>query len=645
MVAVQSGGVVTTIGDFSNGVPSTLTNGIPVRDAGIPLRDYVGAGIDPLRVWREQPSVRKVVGFIARNHASIPWHAYKRVSDTDRQRRSDSAVETLLSEQPRRFVSGFKLWHDTVVDACLYDVWCVVLIAGKPQRVSPRLLNIEADFMGNIEKVGINYPGGVFDITPLPIALGSGWSPTGAQGVSPMLTLQAILDEQKNAVEWRRAQWKNSPKFNGYIKRPIEAKWKNDETRDRFVEEFRKWRDSSAGGAPVFDDGMEYEVLESIKPVDAKDIEGRQLTDSEVASSFHIAPELVGARQGTFSNIAAFRQMLYGPALGPRLEEFQQVVNAELVPALAEEKGIYAELDREAALNGSFLEQAQILSTSVGGPWMLRAEARSKMNLPYVDGTEELIVPMNVVEGGLASPNDTAPPALSPTKAAVLKFRPVRKAQTPETEREALAKAVARVYEQQAEAAAAARGVSADEFHETWDQVMADAIQGPTWRSARSGAKAVIDAHNPTSDGFSPDVMRAYVAKMAESAAVGINEGALAAFEDVDYDAETDEDAAEGKTSLGGALAVLAEAAALAWAGSIVADAFGFGGKDAAVASGLREKTWIVSSRNPRASHASMNGETVPVDQPFSNGLMWPGDGSGDVDEVAGCTCGLSYSF
>jgi hypothetical protein len=30
-------------------------------------------------------------------------------------------------------------------------------------------------------------------------------------------------------------------------------------------------------------------------------------------------------------------------------------------------------------------------------------------NLPHIDGADELIVPLNVVEGGLASPNDTAP--------------------------------------------------------------------------------------------------------------------------------------------------------------------------------------------------------------------------------------------
>ena len=39
------------------------------------------------------------------------------------------------------------------------------------------------------------------------------------------------------------------------------------------------------------------------------------------------------------------------------------------------------------------------------------------------------------------------------------------------------------------------------------------------------------------------------------------------------------------------------------------------------------------------ASHAQMNGETVPVDEPFSNGMQIPGDPAGGVDEVAACRC------
>ena len=51
-------------------------------------------------------------------------------------------------------------------------------------------------------------------------------------------------------------------------------------------------------------------------------------------------------------------------------------------------------------------------------------------------------------------------------------------------------------------------------------------------------------------------------------------------------------------------------------------------------------KTWVVTSSNPRPSHARMSGETVPIDSRFSNGADWPGDSSAlGAADVANCKC------
>ena len=50
------------------------------------------------------------------------------------------------------------------------------------------------------------------------------------------------------------------------------------------------------------------------------------------------------------------------------------------------------------------------MQAAVGGPYMTRNEARALNNLPSVAGGDDLIVPLNVLTGGLASPQDTAPP-------------------------------------------------------------------------------------------------------------------------------------------------------------------------------------------------------------------------------------------
>lgn len=422
-LVLKAGGEPVTIGSFAAGYPTRSSWGstIITRDAGIPLSQYSPAATDPLTLWKTQPSLRKVVSFVARQIGSIPWHAYQRVSDTDRQRAQRSPAEKLLN-QASRFRSGYNLWRDIAIDAMIYDLFCVVYFEardGHPAklvRIPPRLIELKSDFLGEVEQVILHTPPGQddVDLTDAPMAISWGWHPNGGSGVSPLLTLAQILEENKRSVEWRNAQWDNSPKINGYLK--YEKGFKDDRKRDRFLQSWRQWRDNArAGGTPILEDGMDYETLEGVNPKDAKDIEGRQLTDAEVASAYHIAPELVGARAGNFSNIGAFRQMLFGPTLGPMFSELQQAVNIGLLPFLDVTPDMYVEMDRDAAINGSFLEQAQILSTATGGPWLLRSEARAKQNLKFIDGTDELIVPLNVIEGGQASPHDSGTQNQKPT--------------------------------------------------------------------------------------------------------------------------------------------------------------------------------------------------------------------------------------
>lgn len=52
------------------------------------------------------------------------------------------------------------------------------------------------------------------------------------------------------------------------------------------------------------------------------------------------------------------------------------------------------------------------------------------------------------------------------------------------------------------------------------------------------------------------------------------------------------------------------------------------------------EKRWIATNDSrTRESHVDIDGETVPLDEPFSNGLMYPADPDGEPEEVFNCRC------
>jgi len=69
-----------------------------------------------------------------------------------------------------------------------------------------------------------------------------------------------------------------------------------------------------------------------------------------------------------------------------------------------------------------------------------------------------------------------------------------------------------------------------------------------------------------------------------------------------------------------------------------------FGSAEAANAGGLRTKTWVVNSSQPRDTHLRMDGETVGIRDRFSNGLRWPGDPSGRAEENANCQCSVLWN-
>ncbi|MCY9786839.1 phage portal protein [Nocardiopsis sp. EMB25] len=392
-------------------------NGIEIVDPGLPLTDLTGDH-GARHVWHTQPSVRKVTDFIARQISTIPLHLYDRVSDTDRKRVTDHPLAAVLGTPAPRTAPA-RFWHSVMVDFLTYDRWCVQKV---PQgdggmelvRIPARRFRLVADGLDRVTKIRIWTADGHYtDRDPDGYLYDAGYSPRGANGVSPMETLQDILAEASEAVAYRRGIWKRGARVPAVIERPADAPdWNKTKARDRFIESWRRYTRSGGqeGGTPILEDGMTLKKVDVFSPRDTADLEGRKLTDAEVASAYHIAPELVGAREGTYSNVEAYREMLYRDALGPLITLWEQVINAMLTPDLADGRPLYVEANVESKMRLSFEEQARVLSSAVGAPWMLRAEARARANLPAIEGADDLVVPLNVAVGGLASPRDTAPP-------------------------------------------------------------------------------------------------------------------------------------------------------------------------------------------------------------------------------------------
>ena len=130
-----------------------------------------------------------------------------------------------------------------------------------------------------------------------------------------------------------------------------------------------------------------------------------------VAQVYQVNPTMVGVLDAAnYSNVKEFNRSLYTNTLGPLLRMIEDRLNVFVLPKLGADEGQFVEFNVAEKLRGSFEEQASVTSTAVGAPWMTRNEARKLQNLPAVDGGDELITPLNVLEGGQASPQDGGEP-------------------------------------------------------------------------------------------------------------------------------------------------------------------------------------------------------------------------------------------
>jgi HK97 family phage portal protein len=627
----------------SLGQPWEWDGRVIVPDPGLPL---VGYQPDPYGVWESQPSVRKVVDFIARNIASIPWHVYRRRGDTDRERVTDHPLARLLS-RPGVEMTSTRLWHSVLVDYLLWDRWCVHVLPSADTASGYELLRIPAhrmrlhtDLHGRVDQVIVYTLDGEGQADPpRGYLFDHGYAAEGAEGTSPLLTIRNLLAESDEAVEYRRGVWKNQARVPAVLERPADAPDWSPEARSRFKEAWRRFIKGGGeeGGTPILEDGMKLAKVDAFAPRDTNDLEGRKLTDQEVASAYHIAPELVGAREGTFSNIDAFRQMLYRDALGPHITAFEQVLNAMLVPLFAAgDPDLYVEAHVESKLKGSFIEQAQYLQSSVGAPWLTRNEARARANLPAVEDGDELVTPLNVTTGGLASPRDTAPaPGAADGKAVAVKSRPADLAPA-DRERSALADSLGA----HLHATVGLLRKRLDEpsdpvavFTGDYDQGVAHTIAGRAKRIAESGAWRVLERFNPDADGWSDSAMDGWIGKAAVSHATDIRRSLQKALGKAGTsgrpwaearDAELDRWARRAET----------------WAAGVALEAVSFGGHDAAKATGLGGKTWHAGDER----HADLDGVSLGVDELFPGNLRWPGDPIAAAGQTAGCRCTVTYS-
>jgi len=629
------------------------------------LANYEPVTTDSIQMFARRDAFRVVAEAIASAMAAVPLDLYKRDAKNGRTKlgEGEHVVATALDE-PSVGMTQYRLLEACSLDMTLHDRWAVMMFDGDNGleliRLPGRWVSFAVDGLRRITDVVLRRPEGgrklYIPISRVIFDVGYDPNPSGdeTRGFSISRTLEASATELERGAAYRAAILAGGPKVPMYVARPKDApKWDKG-GRDQFVQDFKGFSAERAGQVPLFEDGMELKAAPQLVADSVEYKETRLAAQIEFAISMHFPPELVGYRTGNFSNLAALREMLYVDAIGGKLYAQRQAWNQGLRRGGYLERGVeYVEENVAIRLAGNAELQASILQTQVGAPVRTVNEARRMLNLPPMEGGDELIVPLNVVKGGLASPTDTGPKALpSPTAAPRHLGHLEAKAATPksylsrvETQRSRfqgdLEKALGRLADRVK--AGLGEGSSPGALDDAFDQLReADELKAVilphAYALAETGAAAVLDRYNPDSENFDPEKMLPWLDKAAEGTSLQITSGAFdrvaIALSDPSW-----------QTAVAASLASLVAAGSELWSTNVSTTATSFGSQDAAKASGLGQKVWIhVGGKTSRPEHEAMDGETVPIDALFSNGLRWPGDPSGGAEDNAECHCRLEYT-
>lgn len=599
-------------------------------------------------LYQSQDNLKAVVDFLANSIAQLPIKVYRRENENDRKRDRTSAAAKLLY-LPNRDQTEFEFFRAIAIEylvfGCVY-VWVYPsdTASGFEMRVIPTDWVVKTiggtSYAPDAIRVTISGTSAA-DIPRGEFVTFKTYSPGNPSGyVSPISGIRQQLQEQIEAGNFRKQLWHSSGRLNAQLLRPANVEPWDEQTRERFVKAFREsWAagGSKAGSIPLLEDGMEIKPFEtSFK--ESQWAESVKLSRESVAAAYGVNPSLIWhSDTQTYASAKDNARALYADCLGPVLQMLQQRINSFLLPMVNADPALYAEFDLTEKLKGSFEERAAILQASVGGPWLTRNEARADNNMPPIAGGDQLIVPLNVVEGGQASPQDThrnAGAELIKAKTAEIRI----KASVPKEEDDAVAAVLKRFFMRQAASVLPRLGRDNWFNANRWDKELADDLEPIIDQIADRQGKDVAEVLGTE---YGTEQTRAYLRAFVEGRAHAINTKTVQTIEETEdaYDPDDEEsespaDAMQKRADADSGM--LGRTLATVTAGWALLES----GRQAKQQGYTRHlmKEWVTGA-NPRMSHAMMNGEQVDIDERFSNGAIWPGDDAIGPSESCNCNC------
>lgn len=511
-------------------------------------------------------------------------------------------------------------------------------------------------------------------------------------GLSPIQVAARGIDADNFANAWNASLFQNGARPSGAM---ITEGTLSEEQYKRLKQEIREQYSGmkNSGRPMLLEGGLDWKEM-SLSPKDMDFIESKKLSRLEICAAFGVPPELLGDHEhATYSNYQEARKAFYQDTVIPILVRIRDKINSHILPKFGD--NLYLDIDRD---------EIDALQEDRDRVWdrAIRAvqygilevnEAREAMGYEAIDGGNVRYVPASVLPegedapdwddllgGGSSSsdPDDDGGGSSSsdPDDDKSLELKGLN-LQTPIQKKQywrafdrrrigyygAVGKQIKKRFEQEMKGVLKAfdeggpdevdiyLNDNAIEWSKTLTAVYMTVMKafGDSVYQYLMSKNGSVSLEKKEFDVFNEAVQR-FISETVANKVVNINDNTKKLIKNIVHAGfEEQLTVPEIRDKIEKLyLEQIIPNRSMVIARTEVISASNAGSHYAAKQTGLElEKEWVATADDrTRDTHEEVNGQRVPIDEPFKVGvseLMFPGDPNGEPEEVIQCRCTEVY--
>lgn len=171
-----------------------------------------------------------------------------------------------------------------------------------------------------------------------------------------------------------------------------EGKYKSED-RDELENAMNKYN-ASGSKTVVLPSGFKLEELKTANLEALQYLETRKFQASDIALILGLPPSMLNGEQLKYDNLEGFRRQYVTQSLMPWINKFEREFS-ECLTERQLDMGYFVDYDERSLMRGDMEAQANYYTTMVGGGIMTIAEARNELSLPFIEDTDQVLIPAN----------------------------------------------------------------------------------------------------------------------------------------------------------------------------------------------------------------------------------------------------------